>query len=55
MATKRTSTRKDFTQTALDVVRRAAGEAATPAASKKPDDGRRAVAKSAKSARKATT
>jgi len=46
MATKRTSTRKDFTQTALDVVRRAAGEVTAPAPSKKPEDGRRGNTKS---------
>lgn len=35
MATKR----KDFTQTALDVVRRATGEAPAPAPTKKPKGG----------------
>lgn len=41
MATKRTNPRKDFTQTALDVVRRAAGEVAAPAPSKKQESGRK--------------
>lgn len=41
MATKRTSTRKDFTQVALSVVQRAAGEVTAPAASKKPESGRK--------------
>jgi|266.fasta.fasta_contig_21_7271830_length_254_multi_3_in_0_out_0_1 hypothetical protein len=39
MATKRTSNRKDFTQTALDVVRLASGEVTAPAPSKKPESG----------------
>lgn len=39
MATKRTSNRKDFTQVALSVVQRAAGEVTAPAPSKKPESG----------------
>lgn len=35
--------RKDFTQTALDVVRKATGEATAPAPAKKAEDGRTAV------------
>jgi len=35
-----TSKRKDFTQTALDVVRKATGEVAAPAPAKKPEGGR---------------
>lgn len=35
MATKRTSTRKDFTQVALSVVQRAAGEASSTAPKRK--------------------
>ena len=46
MATKRTSNRKDFTQTALDVVRLASGEVTAPAPSKKPEGGRKEAAKS---------
>ena len=41
MATKRSNPRKDFTQTALDVVRQATGEAAAPAPSTKPNGGRK--------------
>lgn len=36
--------RKDFTQIALDVVRRATGEVTAPATSKKPESGRKTVA-----------
>jgi hypothetical protein len=36
-----TSKRKDFTQTALDVVRRATGEVTAPAPSKKQESGRK--------------
>ncbi len=46
MTPKRTSTRKDCTQTALDVVRQAAGEVTAPAPSKKPEGGRKEAAKS---------
>jgi hypothetical protein len=42
-----TSKRKDFTQTALDVVRQATGEVAAPAPSKKPESGRKAPTKPA--------
>lgn len=41
MVTKRTNPRRDFTQTALDVVRKATGEAAAPAPSKKPKSERK--------------
>lgn len=41
MATKRTNTGKDFTQTALAVVQKAAGEVAAPAPSKKQESGRK--------------
>lgn len=37
--------RKDFTQIAFDVVQRATGEATAPAPSKKPESGRKMVAK----------
>lgn len=37
--------RKDFTQIALDVVRKATGEVTAPAPSKKPESGRKVVAK----------
>lgn len=40
MATKRTNPRKDFTQTALDVVQQATGEVTAPAPSKKQESGR---------------
>lgn len=43
-----TSKRKDFTQTALDVVRQATGEATAPAPAKKPNGGRKAPAKTSK-------
>lgn len=36
-----TSKRKDFTQTALDVVRKATGEVTAPAPSKKQESGRK--------------
>jgi hypothetical protein len=36
-----TSKRKDFTQTALDVVRKATGEATAPTLSKKQESGRK--------------
>lgn len=42
-----TSKRKDFTQTALDVVRQATGEVTAPAPSKKPANGRKVAAKKA--------
>lgn len=38
--TKRTNTRKDFSQVALSVVQQAAGEVTAPAPSKKPVSGR---------------
>lgn len=38
-----TSKRKDFTQTALDVVRQATGEVTAPAPSKKPVSGRKSA------------
>ena len=41
MATKRSNPRKDFTQTALDVVRQATGEVTAPAPSKKQESGRK--------------
>lgn len=41
MTTKRTNPRKDFTQVALSVVKRAAGEAATPVDSEKQASGRK--------------
>lgn len=37
--------RKDFTQIALDVVRRATGEVTAPAPSKKPESGRKGKGK----------
>lgn len=43
--------RKDFTQTALDVVRQATGEATTPAPAKKPEDGRKEPVKKASTKR----
>lgn len=53
MATKRSNPRKDFTQTALDVVRQATGETATPAPGTKPDGGRKtSAAKKAPTPRK---
>lgn len=41
MATKQPTTRKDFTQTALDVVRQATGEETAPAPAKNVEGGRR--------------
>jgi hypothetical protein len=40
MVTKKANPRKDFTQVALDVVRRATGETTAPAPSKKQESGR---------------
>jgi len=42
-----TSKRKDFTQTALAVVRQATGEVTAPAPSKKQESGRKVPAKKA--------
>ena len=47
-----TSKRKDFTQTALDVVRQATGEVTAPAPGKKQESGRKAPKKSAVSDKK---
>ena len=47
-----TSKRKDFTQTALDVVRKATGEVAAPATGKKPGNGRKGQSSGAKPAKK---
>lgn len=47
MAQGRTTPRKDFTQTALDVVRRATGEAPAPAPNKKQEGVRKAPTKPA--------
>jgi hypothetical protein len=47
MATKRSNHRKDFTQVALDVVRKATGETIMPAPSKQLGSGRKAPAKKA--------
>ena len=41
MATKRTNPRKDFTQVALQVVKRATGETTAPTPSKKQESGRK--------------
>ena len=48
-----TTKRKDFTQTAFDVVERATGEVATPAPSKKPESGRKAATKAPAAPKKA--
>lgn len=44
--------RKDFTQTALDVVRKATGETTAPAPSQKPESGRQGSASGQKPAKK---
>jgi len=46
-----TSKLKDFTQTALDVVRKATGEVAAPAPSKKQESGRKVTGKKVTPAR----
>ena len=45
-----TSKRKDFTQTALDVVRKATGEMTAPAPAKRAEGGRKAQPRAAKKA-----
>ena len=51
MAQKQVGRRKDFTQTALDVVRKATGQVNAPAPAKKPAGGRKAAPNKAKPAR----
>lgn len=50
--TKRTNTRKDFTQTALGVVQQASGEVTTPTPRKKPKGGRKVAKKAADDSKK---
>jgi hypothetical protein len=47
-----TSKRKDFTQTAFDVVRQATGEVTAPAPSKKQESGRKVPARNTKPVKK---
>lgn len=47
-----TSKRKDFTQTALDVVRKATGETTAPTTSKKPAGGHKELATTPRTVKK---